>query len=159
MRRAILFNVHSISVDLGFWTRLDAVGGLCLLALERLLGRRVWDGAVGLGRKFVGGDALVEGQEAAIARVGAAVVRAEAVSWRRLQQLARAQCEEGRADATYVAGLGAQLVETHAILHKADEGVGLDVGGEGERVRVANPASREVEGSVTKASFLKVSPY
>jgi hypothetical protein len=141
MRRAILFNVHSISVDLGFWTRLDAVGGLCLLALERLLGWGLLNGAVRFGRELVGGNALIEGQEAAIARVGPAMIRAKPVSWRR------------------VTSLGAQLIEAHAVLYKADKGMGLDVGGEWERVRVADPASREVEGSVTEASFLKVSPY
>lgn len=62
MGHAVVLNVHGIAVGLGLWARVDAIGGLCLFALERLLGRGLLDGAVGLGREFVGGNALVEGQ-------------------------------------------------------------------------------------------------
>lgn len=67
--------------------------------------------------------------------------------------------ERSRAEATYVAGLCAQLVEAQAILDEADEGVGLDVGSKWKRVRVPKPASRQVEGGITKPGFLKISPY
>ena len=83
---AVVLDVHGIAVDLGLGARLDAVGGLRLLALERLLWWGFLDGAVGFGSELVGGYALVEGQEVAIARrIWSSVVGAEPVSRLRLR--------------------------------------------------------------------------
>ena len=62
-----MLNVHGIAVDVGLGPGIDAVWRLRLLALQRLLGRRVLDGTVGLGGELVGWNALVEGQKVAVA--------------------------------------------------------------------------------------------
>jgi hypothetical protein len=61
--------------------------------------------------------------------------------------------------ATYIASLGLELVEAQAVLDKPDESVLLNVVGKGKRVGVADPASRELQGGIAEAGFLKISPY
>jgi hypothetical protein len=151
---AVLLDLHGIAVDFGLGARLDAVGGLRLLALQRLLGLGFLDGAICLGGELVGGNALVERQEVAVARrVRAAVVGAEMVSRLSLQQSAQsvAWCF---VYATHIAGLGLQRVEVQAILHEPDERVRLDVLGEGQRVGVAHPAAGELQRGITEAGLL-----
>jgi len=62
-------------------------------------------------------------------------------------------------DATYIASLGLQLVEAQPVLDEPDEGVLLDVLRKGQRVGVADPASRELQGGITESGLLKISPY
>ena len=51
-----------------------------------------------------------------------------------------------------------QLVKGHAILEEPDQRVGLDIGREGQRFGVAEPASRELQGGIAKARLLQVAP-
>jgi hypothetical protein len=59
---------------------------------------------------------------------------------------------------THTGGLCLQLVEAHAVLEDADERVGFDAARKGQRLGVADPASRELQGCIAKAGLLEVSP-
>lgn len=144
--------VHGVAVDEDglFGAGVEAVCGLWLLALNAFLGQGLLNSSISLGGQLVGGDALVEGQESAVARgVGAAMVGAKAISQVSLGRKGKTRSAGGWAGDwtgrwTYIACLGLQLVEAHAILQQANEGVRLDVGGKGQRVRVAHPAARQL---------------
>jgi hypothetical protein len=60
---------------------------------------------------------------------------------------------------TYIACLGLQLIEAHAILHESDEGVRLDLLRKRQCLRVADPAPRELQRGIAEACFLKIAPY
>lgn len=60
--------------------------------------------------------------------------------------------------ATYSTRLGLQAVEAHAVLQQADQRVRLDGGRKGQRVGVADPASRELQRGITEARLLQVAP-
>jgi hypothetical protein len=59
---------------------------------------------------------------------------------------------------THVCCLGLQVVEGHAVLQHADERVRVDVARKGQRLGVADPASRQLQGGIAKARLLQISP-
>jgi hypothetical protein len=157
-RRAVLIDVHGIAVDLWLWAWLDAIG-LCLLAFEILLGRRFLNGAIGFRGEDMGGNALVESQQGAIAGgVGATMVGAEMVVGIALGESTRETGDSRWRREGYICGFSLQLVEEQAVLEELDEGVGADIAGKRQRFGVAQPAARKLQGGIAKTGLLEVAP-
>ena len=158
---AVGVQVHGVAVEvvlLGARVGRQAIGLALLLPRGLLLGRGLLHGAVCLVGKLVGGDALVQGEQGAVAsRVGAAMVAAKVVALGELDGSAWLQRARG-VYSTYVGGLGLQLVEPQAILQQIDQGVRLDVARKGQCLGVSDPAPREMQGGIAVAGFLEIAP-